>query len=124
MNSRSRAAIDSFIETWIQLESILSRLCAAMIFLQNQTVVPASIADSGVDFPGDADARATVGNTLCGNYPDPAGAVIQLIHATAERAIAVSHRSNERDLLIVIARRVLIDSRNICLAGTSDHRQR
>src|SRR5947209_7209715 len=124
MNSRSRAAIDSFIETSIQLESNLSRLGAAMIFLQNQTVVSASITDSGVDFPGDADARATVGNTLRGDYPDSAGAVIQFIDAAAERAIAVSHRSNERDLLIVIARRVLINSRNICLAGTADHRQR
>src|SRR2546430_10696745 len=107
MNSRSRAAIDSFIETSIQLESNLSRLGAAVIFLQNQTVVSASITDSGVDFPGDADARAPVGNTLRGDHPDSAGAVLQFIDAPADRPQAFRHRSNRRDPPFCLRRRGL-----------------
>ena len=95
-----------------------------MIFLQDQTIIPATVADPGVDLSGYADARAPVGDALRSHHPDPARAVIQFINAAAERAIAISHRSDEPNLFIVIMRRVLIDFGNICLAGTSDHRQR
>src|SRR5919112_5014310 len=90
---------------------------------QRRREVPAVVDEARDDAPLGLDARAARGHGAPRDDPDAARAVVQLVRALAEQALAVGHCPLDGDLLVVVAPRVaiyLIDAR----LGEGDGRRR